>query len=85
MIKVHIIADKRRKEFYIRHIFTSTKRNTDDMRTDTTTYQGAFSSILLPGTILLANIDMTGLFDYALKALAGGAIWLGYKVVADHL
>lgn len=55
------------------------------MRTDTTAYQGAISNIFLPGTILLANIDMTGLFEYALKAAAGGAIWLGFKLAADYI
>ncbi len=55
------------------------------MRTDTTTYHGAISNVLLPGTILLANIDVTGLLEYALKAAAGGAIWLAFKVAADQL
>jgi hypothetical protein len=56
------------------------------MRTDTAQYQGAiFNNVLLPGTILLANIDMTGLLDYALKALAGGAIWLGFKIAGEYL
>jgi hypothetical protein len=55
------------------------------MRTDTAQYQGAiFNNVLLPGTILLANIDMTGLLDYALKALAGGAIWLGFKLAGEY-
>ncbi|MBO9565553.1 MAG: hypothetical protein J7621_22440 [Niastella sp.] len=55
------------------------------MRTDTAHYQGAiFNNVLLPGTILLANIDMTGLLDYALKALAGGAIWLGFKLAGEY-
>jgi hypothetical protein len=55
------------------------------MRTDTAHYQGAiFNNVLLPGTILLANIDMTGLLDYALKALAGGGIWLGFKLAGEY-
>ena len=55
------------------------------MRTDTAQYQGAiFNNVLLPGTILLANIDVTGLLDYALKALAGGAIWLGFKLAGEY-
>lgn len=44
-----------------------------------------FTSTLLTASILLAQIDMHGLFDYALKAGIGGAIWLGYKVIADRL
>ena len=53
------------------------------MRTDTT--YAAINNVLLPGTILLANIDVTGLLEYALRAAAGGAIWLGYKLAADRL
>ena len=43
------------------------------------------SNIFLTGTILLANLDFAGLADYALKALIGGAIWLGYKVTSDYI
>jgi hypothetical protein len=52
------------------------------MKTDS---NGTFSNLLLPGTILLANIDVTGLFVYGLKALLGGGVWLAYKVVADRM
>jgi hypothetical protein len=45
----------------------------------------SFTGTLLTASILLAQIDMHGLFDYALKAGIGGAIWLGYKLVADRL
>lgn len=41
------------------------------------------SSLFLTGTILLANMDYTGLMDYAIKALVGGAIWMGYKIAGD--
>lgn len=44
-----------------------------------------FSSTLLTASILLAQIDMTGLVDYAVKAGIGGAIWLGYKLAADYI
>ena len=44
-----------------------------------------FSNVLLTGTILLAQVDFHGLFDYALKAAIGGAIWLGYKTTSDYL
>lgn len=44
-----------------------------------------FTNTLLTASILLAQIDMHGLMDYALKAGIGGAIWLGYKVVADRI
>ena len=43
------------------------------------------SNFLLTGVVLLANFDFTGLFDYGMKALVGGAIWLGYKLTADYL
>ena len=43
-----------------------------------------FTSTLLTACILLAQFDMHGLLDYALKAGIGGAIWLGYKIVADR-
>jgi len=43
------------------------------------------SSIFLTGTILLANLDISGLLDYAIKAFIGGAIWFGYKMTADYI
>lgn len=55
------------------------------MSTETQTYHGVINNLLLPGTILLANIDVTGILEYALKAAAGGAIWLAYKMAADKL
>lgn len=45
----------------------------------------AFSNIMLTACILFAQLDVHGLLDYALKAGIGGAIWLGYKVVADRI
>jgi len=41
------------------------------------------SSLFLTGTILLANLDYTGLMDYAVKAFVGGAIWMGYKIAGE--
>lgn len=41
------------------------------------------SSLFLTGTILLANMDYTGLMDYAIKAVIGGAIWMAYKIAGD--
>lgn len=43
------------------------------------------SNVFLTGCILLANLDFAGLLDYAVKAIIGGAIWLGYKVTADYI
>lgn len=41
------------------------------------------SNILLTGTILLANFDFTSLLDYAVKAVVGGAIWMGFQVANE--
>jgi hypothetical protein len=46
---------------------------------------GSFSNAMLTGTILLANVDLSGLLNYGLKALLGGAIWLGFRYAADYL
>ena len=43
------------------------------------------SNVFLTVCILLANLDFAGLLDYAVKAVIGGAIWLGYKVTADYI
>ena len=43
------------------------------------------SNIFLTGTILFANLDYTGLSEYALKALIGGGIWLMYKIIGDRM
>jgi len=52
------------------------------MKTETS---GNFSSVLLTGTLLLANVNVNGLLDYGLKAVIGGGIWLGFKLAADYL
>lgn len=46
---------------------------------------GQLSSTFLTGCIFLANIDVIGLVDYAVKAFVGGAIWLAYRYTADYL
>jgi hypothetical protein len=43
------------------------------------------SNMFLTGTILLANLDYSGLADYALKALVGGVIWMTFKVTGDYI
>ena len=43
------------------------------------------SSLFLTGTILLANMNYTDLMDYAIKAVIGGAIWMGFKIAGDFL
>jgi hypothetical protein len=43
------------------------------------------SQLFLTGAILCANLDYSGLLDYALKAIIGGAIWMGFKLAADFM
>ncbi|HEV8283829.1 MAG TPA: hypothetical protein VGQ09_05950 [Chitinophagaceae bacterium] len=52
---------------------------------ENTKNESSSSNIFLTGIILLANLDFAGLMDYAVKALIGGAIWLGYKMTADYI
>ena len=52
---------------------------------DNKTSDNTGSNVFLTGCILLANLDFAGLLDYAVKAIIGGAIWLGYKVTADYI
>ncbi len=52
---------------------------------DNKTTDNTGSSMLLTGCIFLANIDFTGVLDYAVKALVGGGIWLGFKMTADYI
>ena len=41
-------------------------------------------NMLLTASILFANLDYSGLADYAIKALVGGAIWMAFKVGGDY-
>lgn len=50
---------------------------------DHTTMDG--SSIFLTGTILFANMDVTGLDEYAFKTIVGGVIWFLLKISADYV
>lgn len=43
------------------------------------------SNMFLTGTILLANLDYSGLANYAVKALVGGVIWMAFKVAGDYI
>jgi hypothetical protein len=45
----------------------------------------ASTNAFLTGTILLANMDYSGLLDYAIKAAIGGVVWLGFKLGADYI
>jgi hypothetical protein len=43
------------------------------------------SHTFLTGAILFANLDYSGLADYALKAIVGGTIWMVFKLAGDYL
>jgi hypothetical protein len=43
------------------------------------------SSIFLTGAILFANLDYTGLQEYAIKAAIGGVIWMVFKLAGDYI
>ncbi len=43
------------------------------------------TNIFLTGAILFANVDYSGLAEYALKAIVGGVIWMGFKLVTDFV
>ena len=42
------------------------------------------SNLFLYGAILFANIDYIGITDYVIKALLGGAVWFGFKLLQDY-
>ncbi len=44
----------------------------------------AGSSLFLTGTILMANMNYSDFIDYGIKALIGGAIWLGFRIAGDY-
>ncbi len=54
------------------------------MQQDTHT-SSSTSSVVLTGAILFANLDASGLAEYAVKAAIGGAIWLVFKVTSDYV
>lgn len=43
-----------------------------------------YGNLFLYGAIMLANIDYIGILDYVLKAILGGAVWFGFKLLQDH-
>lgn len=42
------------------------------------------SNLFLYGAIMFANIDYIGIVDYVLKAILGGAVWFGFKLLQDY-
>lgn len=43
------------------------------------------SGVILYFIVLFANIDYSGVVDYALKAFIGGLIWFAFKLLGEHL
>jgi hypothetical protein len=54
------------------------------MKTNETAVTDSTSHTFLTGAILFANLDYSGLADYALKACIGGAIWMAFKLAGDY-
>lgn len=42
------------------------------------------SNMFLYGSILLASIDYIGILDYLIKAVLGGGVWFGFKLLQDY-
>lgn len=47
--------------------------------TDTTS-----TNMVLAGAVLMANFDYTSLTEYAVKAVVGSIIWMGFKLATDY-
>lgn len=43
------------------------------------------TNIFLTAAVVLANMDYSGLAEYAVKAAIGGIIWMGFKLTADWI
>ena len=50
-----------------------------------TTTSDSSTNIFLTGAVLLANLDSSGLAEYALKAAIGGIIWMTMKIASDYI
>ena len=57
------------------------------MNATTGTHQTNNFSVFLLGAILnvLAAVDYASLLDYSVKAIAGGLIWLAFKLLGDYI
>lgn len=42
------------------------------------------SNLFLYGIIMFANIDYMGITDYVIKAVLGGLVWFGFKLLQDY-
>ena len=62
------------------------KKQSEKMETKHhTTGNDGSGNFFLTGAILFANLDASGLAEYAVKAAIGGAIWLVFKFTSDYL
>jgi hypothetical protein len=74
-----------RKPVFLSTSFLHFKTKKYSMETKAMHDNNPYSNLFLTGAIFLANVDVSGLTDYAIKATVGGAIWLGYKLMADYI
>jgi hypothetical protein len=58
---------------------------TRNMDTKVNPSYDASTNVFLTGAILLANMDYSGLMDYAIKAAIGGVLWMGFKLGTDYI
>lgn len=42
------------------------------------------NSVFLYLFILFADLDYTSITEYAIKAIIGGAVWFGFKLLGDY-
>jgi hypothetical protein len=42
------------------------------------------SGVIIYFLVLAANIDYTGLLDYALKAIIGSGVWYAFKLIGEY-
>jgi hypothetical protein len=45
---------------------------------------GDNGGLFLYGAIMFANIDYVGVMDYVIKAVLGGAVWFGFKLLQEY-
>lgn len=43
-----------------------------------------FSNLFLYGAVMFAGIDYKGVLDYGIKAVLGGLVWFGFKLLQDY-
>jgi hypothetical protein len=67
-------------------MFVSSNEKKDMSEGTTVKLQSNFSAFLLGAVLnLLVVVNMEGIVDYSLKAIAGGLIWVIFKVTGEYL